>query len=254
VIAIIDTGVQLNHPDLQAKIVGGYDFVDKDSVPNDGHGHGTHVAGIAAAVTNNSIGIAGACPNCSIMLVRVLNNQGSGSLSLVTKGILYAADKGAHVINLSLGGPVGDLKESRAFEDTVNYAWSKGSFLACAAGNSNTNNPDNAYPAAYEKCFSVASTTKDDTRSKFSNYGSWIDIAAPGSSIYSTWNNGGYASLNGTSMATPHVAGVAGLLASQGFTNQQIEQRLCNGADRITGTSTLWSCGRLNLYRAVSGR
>ncbi len=258
VIAVIDTGVQLDHPDLRAKIVGGYDFVDKDSVGSDGHGHGTHVAGIAAAVTNNKIGIAGACPNCSIMPLRALDNMGEGYTSDIAAGIKYAVDNGAHVINLSLGGPY-----SYTVVAEVEKAWNKGVFIACAAGNGWTNNPDNAYPAAYEKCFAVASTTKDDTRSDFSNYGSWVDIAAPGGSservqtgvgIYSAWNHGGYEWISGTSMATPYVAGVAGLLASQGLTNQQIEQRLCKNADRITGTGTLWSCGRLNLYRAVSER
>jgi thermitase len=248
VIAVVDTGVQRNHPDLDAKIVAGYDYVQNDTAPDDGNGHGTHVAGTAAAETNNSTGGAGTCPNCKVMPVRVLDNNGSGTLANVANGITWAANNGAKVINLSLGGG-----GSSTLQQAVQYAWSKGVFLACAAGNSNTSSTSSAYPAAYAECFGVASTTSTDARSSFSNYGSWVEVAAPGSSIYSTWLNSGYNTINGTSMATPHVAGLAGLLASQGKTNQQIWDTICNSAEDISGTGTYWTCGRINVNNAVGG-
>jgi subtilisin family serine protease len=246
VIAVIDTGIQTNHPDLDAKIVPGYDFVQNDADASDGNGHGTHVAGSAAAETNNNLGGAGMCPNCRLMPIRVLGDGGSGSLANVARGIIYAADNGARVVNLSLGGG-----GATTLQNAVNYAWSKGVFLACAAGNSNTNRF--SYPAAYDNCFAVAATTSNDARASFSNYGSWVEIAAPGSQIFSTYTGARYGTLSGTSMAAPHVAGLAGLLASQGLSNTQIRDRLCASADRIAGTGSAWTCGRINADRAVRG-
>lgn len=246
VIAIVDTGIQRSHPDLDAKIVAGYDYVQGDTAPDDGNGHGTHVAGTSAAETNNSTGGAGTCPNCKLMPVRVLDNNGSGSLTNVANGITWAADHGAKVVNLSLGG-----SGSTTLQNAVDYAWNKGVFLACAAGNSNTSSTASAYPGAYANCFAVASTNSSDARSSFSNYGSWVEVAAPGESIYSTWINSGYNTISGTSMATPHVAGLAGLLSSQGLTNSQIRQRICSTSDQISGTGTYWTCGRINAAKAV---
>ena len=247
VIAVVDTGVQRTHPDLDAKIVAGYDFVQNDNAPDDGNGHGTHVSGTAAAETNNATGGAGTCPTCAVMPVRVLDNNGSGTLVNVANGIIWAADNGAKVINMSLGGSGG----STTLENAVNYAWNKGVFLACAAGNSNTSAP--SYPAYYSNCFAVAATTSTDARASYSNYGNWVEAAAPGSSIYSTWLNSGYNTIDGTSMATPHVAGLAGLLASQGLTNAQIRDRILTSADQIPGTGTYWTGGRINALAAVSG-
>ncbi len=247
-IAIVDTGVTRTHPDLDAKIVAGYDYVQGDTAPDDGNGHGTHVAGTAAAETNNATGGAGMCPGCSLIPVRVLDNNGSGTLANVASGITWAADHGAKVINLSLGG-----SGSTTLSQAVDYAANKGVFLACAAGNSNTSSTSSAYPGAYPNCFAVASTTSTDVRSSFSNYGSWVEAAAPGSSIYSTWLGTGYNTISGTSMATPHVAGLAGLLASQGLTGAQIRDRICTNADKISGTGTLWTCGRINATNAVNG-
>jgi thermitase len=248
VIAIVDTGIQRNHPDLDAKIVAGYDYVQNDTAPDDGNGHGSHVAGTSAAETNNSTGGAGTCPSCRLMPVRVLDANGSGTLVNVANGINFAANNGAKVINLSLGG-----SGSTTLQSAVANAWSKGVFLACAAGNSNTSSTASAYPGAYPNCFAVASTNSADARSSFSNYGSWVEAAAPGSGIFSTWLNSGYNTISGTSMATPHVAGLAGLLASQGLTNAQIRDRICSTADKIAGTGSYWTCGRINAYRAVTG-
>ncbi|MFZ5816854.1 MAG: S8 family serine peptidase [Bacillota bacterium] len=241
VIAVVDTGVQLNHPDLSSKLVPGYNFVSGNTNPEDGNGHGTHVAGTAAAITNNSTGGAGTCPNCKIMPVKVLNDSGSGTLDAVANGIIWAADNGAHVINLSLGASSG----ASTLENAVNYAWNKGAFLACAAGNSNTSSP--SYPAYYDRCFAVAATDSADQRAWFSNYGTWVEVAAPGVDIYSTWINSSYNTISGTSMATPHVAGQAGLLASLGMSNSQIWNEIMNTAEPISGTGTLWTGGRIRL-------
>lgn len=247
VIAIVDTGIQRSHPDLDAKIVAGYDYVQNDTAPDDGNGHGSHVAGTSAAETNNSTGGAGMCPNCSLMPVRVLDNNGSGTLVNVANGIGYASSHGAKVINMSLGGG-----GSTTLQNAVDSAWNNGVFMACAAGNDGTNSQANAYPGAYANCFAVAATTSTDAKASYSNYGTWVEAAAPGSNIYSSWINSGYNTISGTSMATPHVAGLAGLLSGQGLTNAQIKSRICSTSDAISGTGTYWTCGRINAYRAVS--
>lgn len=249
IIAVVDTGVQLDHPDLRDKLVSGYDMVDGDATPEDGHGHGTHVAGIVGAITNNGLGVAGTCPACRLMPVRVLNNDGSGTLADVAQGILWAADHGAQVINLSLSGTF----DSQTLREALNRAWEQGVLPVCAAGNDWQFGGASIYPAIYDACIAVAATDQRDAIAGFSNRGDWVELAAPGVTIYSTWIGSGYCTLSGTSMATPHVAGVAGLLAAQGLTNQQIRARLCATADPIAGTGTYWSCGRLNLRRAVNG-
>jgi thermitase len=248
VIAVVDTGIQLNHPDLAAKLVPGYDYIDNDATPDDGNGHGTHVAGTAAAITNNATGGAGTCPECRLMPVRVLGNNGSGTLTGVANGIIFAANNGAQVINLSLGG-----SGSSTLQNAVNYAWGRGSLLACAAGNDGTSNTTYAYPAAYANCLAVGATNADDSDAYYSNWGLWVDIAAPGTGVYSTWIGSSYNTINGTSMATPHVAGVAGLVRSLGLDHAQTRSRLETTADPIPGTGQWWSNGRLNLLRALRG-
>jgi thermitase len=206
-VAIVDTGVDLSHPDLKQNIVSGYDFVNDDTKPDDLVGHGTHCAGIAAAEANNGIGVAGVCPNCSIMPVQVLGPSG-GSVSTVAKGIVWAADHGAQVISMSLGSSNGSTTES----DAVQYAVKKGVLLIAAAGNDRSSAPH--YPAYNEACIAVGSVDENDRQSSFSNYGNWVDVAAPGSAIVSTVPKGGYENKSGTSMAAPYVAGLAGLLFS----------------------------------------
>ncbi|MDR6226518.1 thermitase [Desmospora profundinema] len=245
-IAVIDTGVQYNHPDLSGKVIRGYNFVERNWNPYDGNGHGTHVAGIAAAITNNGIGMAGMAPNARIFAVRVLNNSGSGTLANVVNGITHAADNGSHVINLSLGSTSG----ASSLESAVNYAWNRGSVVVAAAGNAGNTSPH--YPAYYANALSVAATTSSDAKAWFSTYGTWVDVAAPGHSIYSTFPTNTYRSLSGTSMAAPHVAGLAGLLAAQGRSNSQIRTAIQNSADRISGTGFYWRYGRVNAYRAVT--
>ncbi|MCU7713088.1 S8 family peptidase [Priestia megaterium] len=244
-IAIVDTGVQLNHPDLTSKLLPGYNFVDGNTNPSDGNGHGTHVAGIAAAATNNVSGIAGMAPLASILPLRALDNTGNGTLTNIANAIIYAADQSVQVINLSLGGSQGSL----TLENAINYAWDKGSVILAAAGNEGTNTL--TYPAYYENVIAVASTDSNDQKSSFSNYGTWVEVAAPGSNILSTYIGSSYAYLSGTSMACPHVAGLAALLAAQGKNNVEIREDMQSTADPILGTGSYWTYGRIDANRAV---
>ncbi len=255
-IAILDTGIDQSHEDLWSKIQENVNFTDSRTV-DDRYGHGTHVAGSAAALTNNGKGVAGTCPNCVLYNVKVLADNGSGAWSWIANGIVWAADNGAKVINMSLGSSSG----SSTVEAAVNYAWSKGVVLVAAAGNSNTSSP--FYPASYANVIAVAATDQNDNKASFSNYGAWVDIAAPGVSILSTapdhpnkiWGKAvKYGTLSGTSMASPHVAGVAGLVWSTGrcTDNSCVRDRIETNADQIAGTGTYWANGRLNAYKAVS--
>lgn len=248
-VAIVDTGISANHPDLAGKVIAGYDYVNNDYDPTDDNGHGTHVAGIAGALTNNQTGIAGICWLNRLLSIKVLNSSGSGYYSWVANGIIYAADNGASVINLSLGGS----SYSSTLESAVNYAWNKGVVTVAAAGN----NANNAilYPARFEKVVAVASTTNTDERWGLSNYGAELDISAPGSAIYSTVLNGQYAYKSGTSMATPHVAGASGLLiAYKDLPNTAIIEALYQGADDFgdPGWDQYFGWGRLNIYQSLS--
>lgn len=244
-IAIVDTGIQLNHPELSIKLWPGYNFVEGNLVPNDGNGHGTHVAGIAAALTENSLGIAGVAPSASIIPVRALDNSGNGLLSNIANAITYSTNAGAKVINLSLGSS----QSSITLENAVNYAWNQGVVVVAAAGNEASSTP--IYPAAYQNAIAVASTDNNDQKSDFSNFGTWVDVAAPGSTILSTYIGSYYAYLSGTSMAAPHVAGLAALLAAQGQTNLQIRNTIQSTCDVIPGTGVYWTYGRINANRAV---
>jgi thermitase len=221
-IAIVDSGIDLDHPDLSGKIVLGYDYVNEDWVPDDDYGHGTHVAGIAAAWTNNGQGVAGVSWGARLMALKVLDDRGSGSYADVASAVTYAADHGAEIINLSLGGDY----DSQTLHDAVIYAHHAGCVLAAATGNDG--GPVVLYPAKYAEALAVAATDSNDQRAWFSNYGPEVDVAAPGVSIYSTYPGSGYTYMNGTSMATPYVAGLAALIWSEypGYTNDQVEGRI----------------------------
>jgi thermitase len=248
-IAIVDTGVDLTHPDLAAKILPGYDFVNTDALADDDQGHGTHCAGIATAISNNGTQVAGVDFNAKIMPVKVLNKRGSGYTSDIIDGVYFAADNGAHVISMSLGGG----SAQTAFQDAINYAYGKNVIVVAAAGNSSTSAL--SYPAAYNNVVAVASTTSTDAMSSFSNFGSWVDVAAPGSSILSTADGGGTTTMSGTSMATPVVAGLATLTWSKQPTasNTTVINRIFSTSDKIAGTGTNWVHGRVNAYNAVNG-
>lgn len=203
-IAIVDTGVDLNHLDLVGKLVAGYDFVNNDADPQDDNGHGTHVAGIAAASTNNALGVAGVSWGAHIMPVKVLNATGGGTYANTASGVIWAVDHGAQVINLSLGG----TGPSSVLEDAINYAHSKGAVVAAAAGNGGANFV--LYPARYPNAIAVARTDSSNHWDG-SNYGPEVDLSAPGTSIYSTVI-GGYDYKSGSSMATGFVSGLAAVL------------------------------------------
>lgn len=264
-IAILDTGIYENHPDLIGKVVARQDFTNSASGTTDIYGHGMHVAGIVAASTDNNLGVAGVCPKCTLLNVKVLNDSGSGSYSGIAKGINWAVQNGAKVINMSLGGST----RSSTLESAVNNAWNNGVVVVAAAGNSN--NPSKTYPGAYNNVIAVAATDNRDKKASFSSYGAkWVDIAAPGVYIFSTWKNSTsqsnpqpecvtvssecYKYASGTSMSTPIVAGVAGLVWSSGYgtSAQSVRSRIEKTADQIPGTGTYWSNGRVNAYKAVN--
>nr|WP_256861686.1 S8 family peptidase [Bacillus cereus] len=252
VVAVVDSGVQSTHPDLKGKIIPGYDYVrnNMDS-GQDELGHGTHIAGTIAAVTDNGIGIAGIAPNVKVLSVRVLDRSGYSYNDVIANGITYAADHGAKVINLSIAME----DPSQVLEDAVNYAWNKGTVLIAGAGNSSTSK--SYYPAAYSNVISVAATDSNDTKWERSNYGMSVDIAAPGVDIMSTvptsWDpENPYSTKSGTSMATANVSGVAALLASKGFSNIQIREAIEKSADKIPGTGAYWKYGRVNAYKTLT--
>ncbi|NOZ73381.1 MAG: S8 family serine peptidase [Chloroflexi bacterium] len=211
IIGIIDTGLDASHPEFAGRIVPGWDFVNNDSDPSDDHGHGTHVSGIATAGINNGIGMVGIAGRASLLPVKVLDSTGSGWWSNVASGITWAVDQGARVINLSLGGSA----DSTVLRDAVNYATANNAVVVVAAGNSGTDTP--FYPAVYDNVISVGAVTSTGDLATYSNYGPNVDVVAPGSSIYSTeWAGTGrtYGFRSGTSMASPHVAGLAALMLS----------------------------------------
>jgi subtilisin family serine protease len=264
VIAIIDTGVDMLHPDLAEKIhSSGYDFVNDDSDATDDEGHGTHVAGIAAAETHNDEGIAGVAWNCKILPVKVLDALGVGDAYDVADAIIWAADNGADVINLSLGVPV----ELLILEDAVKYAYDKDVVIVAAAGNYDPAwGYDVWYPAAYDDyCLAVAATDYNDERADFSNFGPEIDVAAPGARIISTvptwlWGPDSfpYAWGDGTSQASPHVAGLAALIKSvkPNLSAAQIMDVIRYSADDVNfvnnlGIDNYIGYGRINTAKAL---
>ncbi|MEO8356949.1 MAG: S8 family serine peptidase [Chloroflexota bacterium] len=209
-VAVIDSGICASHPDLTGRILDGWDFIEGDAVPQDDFGHGCSVSGVIAANMNDGIGIAGVAPNAQIMPLRVLNASGVGSYSDVAAAIVYAADNGAQVINLSLGGS----NPSSTLENAVNYAITKGVVVVAAAGNNGTEGA--LYPAAYPDVIAVGSVDPNLEHSSFSNYGSQIDIWAPGRDILTTKRDGSYGLVSGTSFATPYVAGAEAYEFSKG--------------------------------------
>ncbi len=206
VIAVVDTGVTAT-ADLTGRVLPGHDFVNGDDDAGDDNGHGTMAAEVIAAAANNRLGIAGVCGACRILPVKVLGKDGSGAYSNIADGIRYAADQGANVINLSLGGS----DDSQMLRDAVSYATGKGSLVIAAAGNDGSAAPH--FPAAIESVLAVGGVTSTDARYSWSNYGSWVDVTAPGCNP-SQALNGVVMPYCGTSSATPFTAGVAGLLAS----------------------------------------
>ena len=260
IIAILDSGIDASHPDLNDKLIKGRNFTGKPTDTNDVHGHGTHVAGIAAAETNNSVGntggIAGVAfpDNIEIMPVKVLNRFASSVSTSVADGIYYATNNGAKVINLSLGG----ASYSTTLKNAVDYAWGKGVLIAASAGNDGKE--IKRYPASYPNVMSVAATDNKDARADFSNYNDQIDVSAPGVDVLSTliYKKGirEYGLGTGTSMACPHVAGLAGLLFAQDSnrTNTQVRTIIEESADDLSGIGwdKYFGHGKINVYAALT--
>ena len=207
-VAVVDTGIAV-HPDLGGPFVAGKDFALGGDGRNDGHGHGTHVAGIIAATPDNALGVAGLAPDVKLMPVKVLDNNGSGYSSAVSNGIIWATDHGADIISMSLGGGY-DSGQGVA----VAYAVSRGVIVIAAAGNGRASGSPVAYPGAFPGVLAVSATQSDNLIASYSNRGDYVDIAAPGTAIYSTVPNG-YASWSGTSMATPYVSAAAALVLAR---------------------------------------
>ncbi|MCL5962695.1 MAG: S8 family peptidase [Chloroflexi bacterium] len=285
-VAIVDSGVAYENsggysraPDLAGTtFVPGWDFVNNDSHPNDDDGHGTHVAGTIAQSTNNGLGVAGIAFRAKIMPVKVLDSTGSGTTSQVAAGIKWAADNGAQVMNLSLGSP----DYSGMLEDAVNYAYNKGVVVVAAAGNAGASSV--GYPAAYDNVISVGATRYDQSRAYYSNYGLALDLVAPGGDWRVDQNGDGYADgvlqqtfcnpnwdpggcsstmpsqfgyyfFQGTSMAAPHVSGVAALLISQGAatTPDQVRRALKSTAKDLGAVrwDQFYGCGLVQAYDAL---
>ena len=260
-VAIVDSGVDLEHPDLRDRLVPGIDLVDGDDIPDDEHGHGTHVAGIAAASTDNGIGIAGAAPCADIMPVRVLDADGAGSNEAVAEGVRWATDHGANVINLSLGesGIIGRLRAGGALNEAIVYAHEQGALVVAASGNDGTARLRNyriTVPVVV-----VGATGPEGEPAEFSNFGDLRTLVAPGVDILSTVpqvpstifpdGTDGYAELDGTSMATPYVSGVAALLFAQGRGVAEVERILFDTA-RDGGDDPRLGAGIVDAAAAVA--
>ncbi len=284
IIAIDDTGVDWDHPDLSANIYRNWNEIPSNSIDDDNNGfvddirgwdfgglngtpdndpmedrsdHGTHVAGIASAVTDNGVGIASIGFKCRVMPVKtsrddVRTTQGQALISYGNEGIVYAVDNGAKVINTSWGS----YGYSVLSQEVINYALANGALVVAAAGNDMSSAP--FYPASYEGVISVASTEQNDVKSGFSNYGRNIDVAAPGNNIYSTWQNNTYITLGGTSMASPLTAGLAGLIAAKfpAYNPMQVGEQLRVNADNLDAINPslqyLLGRGRINAFNALN--
>jgi len=272
VVAVIDTGIKYDHPDLASNIwtnaagYHGYDFVNADNDPMDDQGHGTHVAGIIGAVTNNNQGVAGTSWYCKLMALKAFDSNGYGTDSTVANSLHYAADNGAKIINMSFG----QTTDSSLLHEAIEYAWDKGCLLVAAAGNLGgdfPSSPYTCYPAAYNPgsgydadVLAVAGTNASDQKyggaNSGSNYGSWVDVSAPAENIYSTLFNNNYGYKSGTSMATPFVAGQAALLKAHfpSWSNVEILNQIRNSTDNIGYFANPGDLGtgRINLNQSLA--
>jgi subtilisin family serine protease len=228
-VAIIDTGCDLDHPDIKNNILQGINFVSPKKDPYDDNGHGTHVAGTIAA-ENNGIGMVGVAPNTKIIPVKVLNENGGGDINNVINGIIWAADNKVDFIGMSLGSP----GSSKLLENAIDYAASKGCIIFCAAGNSGENT-DVMYPAKCENTIAIGSIDKNLQRTNFTCSGDSLDFLTPGHDILSCVPGGGYALMSGTSMSTPFAIGCASLLLSNARNGGSsiLENMLKNSQDYI---------------------
>jgi hypothetical protein len=251
-IGIVDSGVDSGHPDLDGHVTVGENFsTDLDN--DDDFGHGTHVAGIVGASANNAQGIAGVDWNANILSVKVLNGNGVGTATAISRGIRYAADQGVRLINLSLGATT----FSQALADSVTYAQQRGVLIIAAADNQSTSTM--TYPGALPGVVAVGASTPSDTLASFSNYGSWVDLLAPGTGIVSTWPRAKSAGIpyeveDGTSMASPLVAGIAALVWSENpyMSAQGVARRLFATATPVQGGTSIVANGRVDAQKALA--
>ncbi|WP_100398147.1 S8 family peptidase [Bacillus sp. FJAT-44742] len=248
-IAVLDTGVDPDHIDLAEKLVDGFNAFTGNNDYEDHNGHGTHVAGIASAITNNVSGIAGVSWDNLIMPVKVLDDEGEGTLYELVEGITWATDQGADVMNLSLG----DAHPSSMLHEAVRYAYDNDVMLIAASGNDNTNVP--MYPAAFEEVLAVSAVNERGEKAIFSNYGDYMDVTAPGEHIPSTFLQDEYVFMSGTSMSCPHVAGLAGLVRSISpeLTNEEVMELLRNTTEDIgpAGYDEYYGFGLINIERTL---
>jgi len=270
-VAVVDTGIRKGTDLANTCFVAGYDFANKDTDPTDDNGHGTHVAGTVAQSTNNFLGVAGVAFSSCLMPVKVLNARGAGTYANIALGIRYAAENGAKVINLSLGGTASD----NTLRDAVAYAYGKGVTVVAACGNSNI--ATCLYPAAYDDyVIAVGATQYDETKAPYSNYGPSLDLVAPGGNTSLDQNNDGYGDgvlqqtfrilgrritwgyyfFQGTSMAVPHVAGTAALVIANGNATTPDEVRAVlqeTAEDKgATGWDATYGWGLVDAYGAVT--
>jgi subtilisin family serine protease len=255
VVAVVDSGIKADHPEFAGRLTAGYDIVGGDEQADDDTGHGTHIAGIIAAAMDNGQGATGVCPGCRLMPVKVLGEDNLGTWSDLAQGILYAVDHGADVVNLSLGGSVA----SKTLAAAVGYAQAHDVLVVAAAGNYGDDLP--YYPAALDGVVGVGATTAQDTRWQNSNVGAAVDVVAPGDLIFSAYPTldnifGGYMYLSGTSMATPHVSGLAGLALSldSSLTAVELAEVLAQGADDLgaPGRDAEFGAGRINAAKTLT--
>lgn len=266
VVAIVDSGVQADHPDLAGRVGAGHDFVDRDATPQDGDGHGTHVLGIVGAATGNGIGVASVAPLATLMPVRVLGDDGGGTIENVARGIDYAREHGADVINLSLGADVPLLGSSGGeFDAAVRRALAAGIVVVAAAGNSGL--PVCEQPAASDGLLCVGAVDRRRQRSFFSSFGRGLGLVAPGGfgasvtgpevgeDVLSTFKGSRYVELAGTSQAAPHVSGVAALLVARGVRGQAAASRILSTATDLgaPGQDPEYGAGLVNARAAVAG-
>lgn len=248
-VGVLDTGIDLSHPDLQGNIKGGVNTIRPWRTAADDNGHGTHVAGIIAAL-NNTIGVVGVGPAIDLYAVKVLDRNGSGWISDVIEGLQWSATNNMQVVNMSLGLDT----DVQSFHDAVIAAKAAGITEVAAAGNSGPGDATVIYPAKYPEVIAVAATNKTDGQPWWSSTGPEVDLAAPGDAIYSTYRGGIYKTLSGTSMSAPHVTGAAAVVLAThgGFTPDQVQNHLQSTAEKLIGLSTnQQGAGLVDVEKAV---
>lgn len=260
-VGVVDTGIEATHPDLEGRLVQGRDFVTQDDAPDDTHGHGTGVSGIIAANTDNREGIAGMSWGAKIMPLQACGETGTCSMFAVAQAIVWAAVHDAHVVNLSLGGALPSC--GRTLQAAAALADARGTLLVAASGNSAQQGNPTSYPAACDGFMAVGATDTLDGWATFSGYGPHVSVAAPGAAVMTAWSSEtspqatrGYAVVDGTSFAAPHVAGLAALLWSRhpDWTPAQVRARIEQSAVDLgpEGPDPWFGHGRIDLVKALA--